>query len=120
MSNYAVTIRWGNPFPGREQKSLEVFMGAVEYFQGLKAQGQLTDHRTYLTTNGELSEFSGFMVIEGDIEKLRKILDTDAFKDLTVKARHLVDRIEQVHCVTGNEVATEVQRVMRVRNELGI
>src|SRR6185503_18534735 len=31
-SNAAVMIRWGNPIPGREGKSLEVFMEALGWF----------------------------------------------------------------------------------------
>jgi hypothetical protein len=120
MANAAIFLKWGNPFPGREAKSLEVFMGALEYFGGLKASGAIADHRVYLCTNGNTADLAGFMTIEGDVAQLRKLIDSEDYKLLFLKARHLVDGVSQVHTVTGADVATEVQRVVKVRGQLGI
>lgn len=119
-ANAAIYVSWGNAIPGREAKSLEVFMGAVEYYSRLEKEGKIAGLRTYLATNGNTDHFAGFMLIEGEIAQLRAVIDSEEYKQILYKARHLVHDVDVVHCVTGAEVAKSIQAVVGVRKQLGI
>jgi len=120
MSNAAIFISWGAPLAGRENKALEVFNQVLEYNTRLKKEGKITDHRTYLSTNGNTSELGGFMVVEGEVAQLRSMIDSTEFQTNYLKAQHLVSNVELVHCVTGTEIGKRVEMVLGVRRELGI
>lgn len=120
MSDAAIYIRWGSPFPGRETKSLEVFNHVLEYNARLQAEKKITAHRTYLATNGNAQHFGGFMVVEGDIAQLRAVLDSPEFQSNLMKAQHLVGDVEVLHFVTGNAIGQRVELVLKTRHELGI
>ena len=119
-ANAAVYVSWGNAIPGREAKSLEVFMGAVEYYSRLEKEGKIAALHTYLATNGNTQHFGGFMILEGEVDQLRTLVDSEEYKTILYKARHLVEDVNVVHCVTGAEVAKSIQTVVSVRKQLGI
>lgn len=119
-ANAALYLCWGHAVPGREQKSLEVFMQAMEFNASLEKKGQITAHRTYITTTGSMERFGGFMVLEGSVEQLRQVIDSDEWKSLRLRAEHVVRGIDVVHCVTGAEIPKMVQQIVDVRRQLGI
>ena len=41
-------------------------------------------------------------------------------RDTIIKARHLVDNLNEVHCVTGDAIQGNIERVVKARKELGI
>jgi hypothetical protein len=118
-ANAAIYVSWGGAIPGREAKSLEVFMHAVEYYGRLEKEGKIAALRTYVATTGN-SKFSGFMVIEGEVAQLRTLVDSDEYKSILVKARHLVEGVDVVHCVTGGEVLKSIEQLVAARKQLGI
>jgi hypothetical protein len=67
----AVVARWGATIPGREAKSLEVFGKSLERFETYAKQGRITGHQEYIALTGSNG---GFMIIEGEVEELQKIL----------------------------------------------
>ena len=119
-SNAAVMIRWGNPMPGREGKSLDVFMEALGWFGKQKAAGKIADVHTYITTTGDMHTFGGFLTLEGEVAQLRALLDTEEYQTLLLKARHLAEHVEVVHCVGGTELQKQIERIVAVRKTLGI
>jgi len=119
-TNAAVCISWGRPTTGRETKSLEVFSQAVEYYGSLKTKGTISDFKVYLATNGALAHRGGFMLLEGEVAKLRSVLDTEDFQRLLAKAYHVVDGLEVVHLNTGDEIQKTIGRTLEVRKQLGI
>lgn len=120
MSNAAIYCSWGHAIPGRETKALEVFSQAVEFNATLEKQGKIAAHRTYIATTGCMDRFSGFMVLEGEVEQLRAVIDSNEWKALRLKAEHVVHGMEIVHCVTGGEVMKTIAQVVEVRRQLGI
>jgi hypothetical protein len=64
-------ITWGAGIPGREAKGLEVFGKSVERFEGLAKQGRIHGHSEYFALTGGAS---GFMLVQGEVEELQKIL----------------------------------------------
>lgn len=119
-ANAAIYVSWGSSVAGREAKSLEVFMHAVEYYGRLEKEGKIAALRTYVSTTGNTQHFAGFMVIEGEVAQLRTLIDSDEFKTILVKARHLVEEVNVVHCATGAQVVKEIEHLVGVRKQLGI
>jgi hypothetical protein len=39
---------------------------------------------------------------------------------MIIKARHLVDNINEVQCLTGDAIQDNIERVVKARKELGI
>ncbi|MGN6473446.1 MAG: hypothetical protein ACTHK4_07330 [Mycobacteriales bacterium] len=87
----AVVIRWGASVPGREAKGLEVFGKAIERFEGLAKQGRVHGHREYLALTGTSG---GFMIVDGDVEELQKILIEPETLALNSQAESIVAGFE--------------------------
>ncbi|HTQ42393.1 MAG TPA: hypothetical protein VMI75_06500 [Polyangiaceae bacterium] len=119
-ANAALYVCWGHAVPGREQKSLEVFMHAQEFNATLEKQGKIAAHRTYIATTGSMERFAGFMVLEGSIEQLRAVIDSPEWQQIRLKAEHLVEGVDVIHCVTGAEIPRMVQQIVDVRRQLGL
>jgi hypothetical protein len=96
-------ITWGGNIPGREAKGLEVFMKALEYFEGLSKEGRIHGHREYLALTGNLSRRGGFMVVDGEIEELQKIHVSDENIRLMAEADSIVENFEVALCMGGND-----------------
>jgi len=120
MANASVVITWGNAIPGRENQSLELFMSIMQKYTGLQAEGKIERHSAHLATGGNTNNLAGAMIVEGEIPQLRDLIDSDWYRDTIIKARHLVDNINEVHCVTGDAVQGNIERVVKARKELGI
>jgi hypothetical protein len=69
--NGAVLFRWTSAIPGREAASIEVFGRAVARFEDLTKQGRIHGHREYFSITGQTN---GFMILEGDVAELLKIV----------------------------------------------
>lgn len=65
-------------------------------------------------------DFGGAMIVEGEITQLRDLIHSDWYSDTIIKARHLVDNLNEVRCVTGDAIQSNIERVVKARKELGI
>ena len=120
MANASLVVTWGNSVPGRENQGLELFMGIMQKYTGLQAEGQIERYSAHQATSGNTNNFGGAMIIEGEITQLRDLIDSDWYRDMIIKARHLVDNINEVHCLTGDAIQGNIERVVKARKELGI
>lgn len=120
MANASLLTTWGNPIPGRENQGLELFMSIVQKYTGLQAEGKIASHSAHIATSGNTNDFGGAMIVEGEITQLRDLIDSDWYRDTIIKARHLVDNINEVHCLTGDAIQGNIERVVKARKELGI
>lgn len=89
--NGAVVIRWGANIPGREAKGLEVFGKAIERFEGYAKQGRVHGHREFIALTGRAG---GFMIADGDVEELQKILTEPETLSLNTQAEAIVSDFE--------------------------
>jgi hypothetical protein len=80
-------VRWGNTIPGREAKSLEVLASAQAMFDDLAKSGRIREHREYFAITGGNS---GYMIIDGELEELSKLLHEPDQLALDVKATAVV------------------------------
>jgi len=88
----AVLVRWGANVPGRETKGLEVFGKAVARFEQLAKQGRIHSHSEYVALTGDVG---GFMIIDGDVDELQKILLEPENLALTSEASLIVQNFSQ-------------------------
>src|SRR4051812_37052738 len=100
----AVVIRWGANIPGREAKSLEVFGKAIERFEGLAKQNRIHSHREYIALTGRLG---GFMIIEGEVEELQRILVEPETLALNSQAEAIVHDFEITLYAGGSDQAVQ-------------
>ena len=65
MANAALVIGWGPVVPGREQKALQVFGEAIQYYTRLQQQGQIESFEPVaLEPHG--GDLNGFLLVRGD------------------------------------------------------
>jgi len=105
--NGAVLIRWGASIPGREAAGLDVFGRTVARFEELAKSGRVHAHREYFSVTGR---DGGFMMIDGELDELMKILVEDETTKLTDQASAIVSDLEIQAFGGGNDQATQ-QRV---------
>jgi len=75
---------------------------------------------TMTTRAFRAEDFGGAMIVEGEITQLRDRIHSDWYRDTIIKARHLVDNLNEVRCVTGDAIQGNIERVVKARKELGI
>jgi hypothetical protein len=120
MSNAALYIKWGQPVRGRESKSIEIFMHALEYYGSLEKQKKITAQRVYVAETGDLGQLGGFIVLEGDVAQLRAVVDSEEYKNLLMQAHQVVEHLQTIHLASGEEVQKIVARVANARRQMGI
>jgi hypothetical protein len=108
----AVLVRWGAPIPGRETKGLEVFGKAIERFEQLAKKGRIHAHTEYISLTGAVG---GFMLIQGDVDELQKILLEPENLALTSQASLIVADFEQNLFGGGSDQA--IQQLIGVQLE---
>lgn len=119
MADASILTTWGASLAGRESMGLNVFQAAIGFWEEHRAKGNIESFRVGITEVGSLAETAGYMLVEGSVAQLRKIADSEEYKRLITKAVHVVP-VTVSHNVTGNAVMQSVERLISVRNELGI
>jgi hypothetical protein len=99
-----VLIRWGAGIAGREAKGLDVFGKAVARFEDMAKQGRVHGHREYfaLTGNG-----GGFMMVEGQLDELMRILAEEETLKLNAQAAAIVHNFEIQLFAGGSDNVTQ-------------
>lgn len=85
--NGSVLIRWGSTTPGREAKALEVFGKTVARFEQYTKEGRVHGHREYFALTGPQN---GFMIVDGEVDELMKILGEEETIQLNAQADAIV------------------------------
>ena len=116
--NGAVKISWGVSIPGREATGLDVFGRTVQRFEQLAKEGRVHGHHEYFSITGPSS---GFMMIEGELDELMKILTEDEIIKLTNEASAIVSDVDIQAYAGGTDQATQqlVTNYTASMNELG-
>jgi len=117
----ALMICWGNPVRGREAKSLESFSRALGYFEELAKEGRIHGHREYFSLTGNSSARTGYLIVDGDIDQLQKILVEDRNQRLMIEAGAIVENFEVTLCTGGSDQALgeTINRYTETLNSLG-
>jgi hypothetical protein len=90
MADYGLFIGWGTPARGREQKTLQVFSEAMEYYQRLQQEGTIESfHTVLLEPHG--GDLNGFALLMGNRDKLAALRWQDDFQRLNARALLVVE-----------------------------
>ena len=120
MADAAIMISWGTAIPGREDMGMGVFMESIQFWGGLKSNGDIEDFRIYNFASGGLSNASGMVSIEGTPEQINALAAREDYKTLIIKATHIVSDMSIALAETGDTVMKSVERLQSVRKSLGI
>ena len=103
MANGALVIGWGSVIPGREQKSLQVFNEALQYYARLQQQGTIESFEPVaLDYHG--GDLQGFLLIRSDREKLNALRTNEEFLRLTNRVGLVVDNFGVITAFIGEEL----------------
>lgn len=103
MANAALFIGWGTPVHGREQKSLQVFNEVMQYYSRLQQQGEIESFvPVELEPHG--GDLQGFVLIQGDRDKLARVRASEEFQHFTNRATLIVENFGVVSGYVGEEL----------------
>ncbi len=92
MATSALMIGWGLPVRGREQKALQVFNEAIQFYTRLQQQGTIESFEAVaLEPHG--GDLQGFLLVRGDREKLNTLRSSEEFLRLNNRASLVVDSL---------------------------
>jgi hypothetical protein len=109
----ALFIGWNRPVGGKEAEAVELFTQASTWFGKLQSQGQLAGFKTVLL-EAHGGDLNGFMLLEGEVEKLHALKQTDEWHDLITRAAYLMQGFGVNHSVVGDGVAAQMGRYAKV------
>jgi len=105
MATAALMIGWGQTVRGREEKALQVFNEAIQYYTQLQQQGEIESFEpVQLEPHG--GDLAGFLLIRGAPEKIGRLRYNEEFLRLNARANLVVDHLG----VTGAFIGAELQR----------
>ncbi len=103
MATGALVIGWGSVIQGREQKSLQVFNEAIQYYARLQQQGTIESFvPVALEPHG--GDLQGFLLIRGDREKLNALRTSGEFLRLNNRAALVVNNLGVITAFIGEEL----------------
>ena len=111
MAVGATFITWGEPIPGQEQKTLDLFENAIALCNGLVEAGRVHRFRAFFNASGDIREWAGTFIIEGDVGTLRALQFETGMQDLEVRASNTVKNLRVTLAVGGS--AEDIRRPLR-------
>jgi hypothetical protein len=108
MKEAGVFIGWGPSLPGRERKSVELFLETMRYFMGLVGEGRLISvEPVFLEPHG--GDLEGFIFIRGEQEEINRLRAEEEVRRLMVKAGLILQNLRVVGAVTGSGLNQHLQ-----------
>ena len=103
MATGALVIGWGQAVRGREQKALQVFNEAIQYYTQLQQQGTIESFEPVaLEPHG--GDLLGFLLVRGDSEKLNALRSSEEFLRLNNRAALVVENLGVVTAFIGEDL----------------
>ena len=100
MATSALVIGWGPAVRGREQKALQVFNEAIQYYTQLQQQGAIESFEPVaLEPHG--GDLQGFLLVRGDRKKLNALRTSEEFIHLNNRAALVVDNLGVINAFIG-------------------
>jgi hypothetical protein len=106
MADRVLFISWGTPFPGREERGLEVFNDAIGICGRMQQEGRIEKFDVVLfQPNGDLN---GYIQMHGSAEQIAAVHEDEEFQRNTVDASLVVENLRHVDGATNDEVARQL------------
>ena len=100
MAEAGLFVGWGPVARGREQRALEVFNEAIQYYATLQQKKEIEGFEvTLLEQHG--GDLAGFIMIRGDTERLARLRTDQEFQRRLLRAQLCVDKIGVVGALIG-------------------
>lgn len=118
----ALVTKWGGAVPGREKMGLDVFGKALAYAEQKAKEGVIESHEEYFALDGNNTQFSGFMLVRGEVDDLLKLQADEEWMKLTFAAAAIVQNFTIQTFAGGNEASVQqmVGLGMTVEQEMGL
>lgn len=103
MAKAGLFIGWGQPIPGREQTTLQLFQEVMQFYGRLQQAGEIESFEPILLEphGGDLN---GFILLRGDAEKLARLRISAEFNSYTQRAQLVLMNIGIVGAIYGDEL----------------
>jgi hypothetical protein len=107
MADAGLFIGWGEVVRGREERAIEVFNEALEYYGGLQQEGRIESFDVCLLEphGGDLA---GFMMLRGSEEQLDAVHHDEEFQRQMTRASFIVDNLGIVPAYFGEEIGRQM------------
>jgi len=96
----AIIYTWTGAIPGRELDSKAVMEASDAFYDQLMAEGRITGHDWYLSTQGG----HNLMIVRGEMDALASILADPDLMDLNTKAGIAMEHLTWALYATGDSV----------------
>ena len=112
MADAGLFVGWGEVVRGRETEAIELFNETLAYYGRLQEEGSIESFEpVFLEPHG--GDLNGFVLIQGDAEKLAALRVSDEFTQFSLRATLIVDGFG----VVGADLAERLQRQMEFYSE---
>jgi hypothetical protein len=107
MADAGLFIGWGEVVRGREERAIEVFNEALEFYGGLQQDGRIESFDVCLLEphGGDLA---GFMILRGSEEQMDAIHHDEDFQRQMTRANFIVDKLGIVPAYFGEEIGRQM------------
>jgi len=95
----SICFTWGHYFAGREKPGMKCFEDAQAFFQTHRTS--ITNLMIGLATQGNFTNFSGYLVAQGPSGEITLLMDHPVFLDIVSMARHCMHNFSVVLCDAG-------------------
>src|SRR5256712_13771772 len=103
MATSALVIGFGTVVRGREQKALQVFNEAIQYYTRLQQQGTIESFEPVaLEPHG--GDLQGFLLVRGDREKLNALRSSEEFLRLNNRVALVGDNLGVVTAILAEQL----------------
>lgn len=110
MATACLFIGWNRPYPGQHKEAFQFLMGeGRETLKKWQKEGWFESARPFgITPHG--GDLNGFILVEGNREKLDELRRTDAFEAFSMKMTRMFDRYGVVPGVTEQGMEAVMKR----------
>jgi hypothetical protein len=115
--NVGYIIKYGRLVPGREEKAFELFSETMTFWQEQVKKGAISYFEPFLYASGDSETDLGFFLVKGPEERIREILDTEAYRVLLTKGTYVVEHLTKEWLIVAEEVMTQIERSAKVATE---
>jgi hypothetical protein len=113
-------VRYGKLVPGREEQGIELFEETMRYCSSKLADGTLTYFEPFFLATSDLGEESGFFIMRGPAPSIFGLMEEEEYHRLMQKGAMLCEHMRADLLTVGEGIQVELERIAKVRAELGI
>jgi hypothetical protein len=112
----AIVASWGPSVPGREGKSLEVFMEYMQWLGKLASEGKITPPEVFFNLDGS----EGISIVKGKSDVLLGVLESEESQKFFAKGHLIVENLKAHLFTTGDQELQDGTRIFaEAATELG-